>query len=122
MILFKILLLSLITPLWADSVKNVRLCEKSVLTAYISSRGTVLDFPAEPEKVVLGTKNTFSIEYIRSDLTISPLSLHSRSNLFVYVQGRRFVLDLNTSQTNGAATYYIRDCLEDRVKVKKNGK
>ena len=122
MILIKILLLSLISPLWADSVKNVRLCEKSVLTAYISSRGTVLDFPAEPEKVVLGTKNTFSIEYIRNDLTISPLSLHSRSNLFVYVQGRRFVLDLNTSQAGGTATYFIRDCLEDRVKVKKNGK
>ncbi|PIU00993.1 MAG: hypothetical protein COT74_00330 [Bdellovibrionales bacterium CG10_big_fil_rev_8_21_14_0_10_45_34] len=116
------LFLSFIAPVWANSVKTVRLCEKGVLTAYVSPRGTVLDFPTEPEKVVLGSKNTFSIEYIRSDLTISPLSLQARSNLFVYVQGRRFVIDLITSQANGAATYYIRDCVEDRVKVKKSGK
>lgn len=122
MILIHLLFLSFVPNLWASSVKTVRLCEKSVLTAYISPRGTVLDFPTEPEKVVLGSKNTFSIEYIRSDLTISPLTLQARSNLFVYVQGRRFVFDLVTSQTNGSATYYIRDCVEDRVKVKKIGK
>ncbi len=115
------LFISFVPPVWAENVKTVRLCEKSVATAYISTRGSVLDFPTEPEKVVLGTKNTFSIEYIRSDLAISPLNVRARSNLFVYLQGRRFVLDLVAAPA-GTTLYFIKDCLEDKIKVKKNGK
>jgi hypothetical protein len=76
----------------------------------------------EPEKVVLGTKNSFSIEYIKSDLTISPNTINSRSNLFVYLQGRRFVFDLITS-SSGVGLYFIKDCDTDRVKPEaKNGR
>ena len=107
--------------IWAENVKTIKLCEKSVASILISQKGTVLDFPAEPEKVILGTKNSFSIEYIRSDLAISPLTLSSKSNLFVYLHGRRFALDLSTS-SDGATLYYIKDCDADKVMEKKNGK
>ena len=106
----------------AENVKTIKLCENTVATASISTRGTVLEFPTEPEKVVLGTRNSFSIEYIRSDLAISPASLSSRSNLFVYLQGRRFVLDLVSSPKSGVTLYFIKDCHEDTVKAKKNGR
>lgn len=122
MIFFKIFLLfSMIPPVFAESVKTLRLCEKSVAQVFVSPKGTVLDFPAEPEKVVLGTKGAFAIEYIRNDLAISPATLNSKSNLFVYLQGRRFVLDL---ATNGAGTtlYFIKDCDSDKVKAVKRGK
>ncbi len=105
----------------AENVKTIKLCEKSVASVLISQKGTVLDFPAEPEKVILGTKNSFSIEYIRSDLAISPLTVNSKSNLFVYLHGRRFALDLSTSSF-GATLYFIKDCYADKVMVKKNGK
>ena len=116
-----ILTLCLVPPVFAENVKTIKLCEKSVAPILISPKGTVLDFPAEPEKVILGTKNSFSIEYIRSDLAISPATMSSRSNLFVYLQGRRFVLDLSTSGS-GVTLYYIKDCDADKVVVKKNGK
>lgn len=117
------LFLSLVPPVWAASnVKTVKLCEKSVAQAFISPKGTVLDFPAEPEKVVLGTKNSFFIEYIRNDLAISPSTLGARSNLFVYLQGRRFVLDLVASRTSGVTLYFIKDCVDDKVVVKKRGR
>ena len=106
---------------YADGVKTIKLCEKNVAQIFVSSKGTVLDFPSEPEKVILGTKNSFSIEYIRHDLAISPMTLNSKSNLFVYLQGRRFVLDLSTAQT-GVTLYFIKDCDQDQVVVKKNGK
>lgn len=124
MLILKVLLLflSLMPQVYAENVKTVRLCEKSVAHAYISPKGTVLDFPAEPEKVVLGTKNSFFIEYIRNDLAISPATVNSRSNLFVYLQGRRFTLDLSTSQTSGVTLYFIKDCQEDKVVVKKRAK
>jgi hypothetical protein len=107
---------------FAQSVRTIHLCEKSVATIYISPKGTVLDFPSEPEKVVLGTKASFSIEYIRNDLAISPATLNSKSNLFVYLQGRRFALDLS-SKVGGTTLYYIKDCETDKRPVdKKRGK
>ncbi len=122
MILYKILLfLSLVPPVFAENVKTIHLCEKSVATIYISPKGTVLDFPSEPEKVVLGTKASFSIEYIRNDLAVSPATMNSKSNLFVYLQGRRFALDLATA-TGGTTLYFIKDCDFDKREVRKNGK
>jgi hypothetical protein len=116
-----ILALCLLPQVFADNVKTIKLCEKSVAPISISPKGTVLEFPSEPEKVVLGTKASFSIEYIRSDLAISPNMLSSKSNLFVYLQGRRFVLDLSTAQSGGTL-YFIKDCDADKVSVRKNGK
>lgn len=117
------LFLSLVPQLFAQSVKTIKLCEKNVATASISPRGSVLEFPTEPEKVVLGTKNSFSIEYIKSDIALSPATLSSRSNLFVYLQGRRFVLDLVTSAGGGVSLYFIKDCDQDRINPEsKNGK
>ncbi|PWU17444.1 MAG: hypothetical protein C5B49_08860 [Bdellovibrio sp.] len=115
------ILINMIPPAVADSTKTIKLCENSVATVQISPRGTVFDFPSEPQKVVLGAKNSFSIEYIRNDLAISPNTMGARSNLFVYLQGRRFSLDLVTTP-GGVTLYFIKDCLDDRVKVKKNGK
>lgn len=116
-----ILSLCLSSQIFAQSVKTIKLCDKNVAPISISTKGTVLDFPSEPEKVILGTKGSFSIEYIRTDLAISPLSLSAKSNLFVYLQGRRFALDLSSSPV-GTSLYYIKDCDDDKVKVQKHGK
>lgn len=120
-LIFVIFSLCLAPQIFAQSVKTIKLCEKNVESISISTKGTVLDFPSEPEKVILGTKSSFSIEYIRTDLAISPLSMAAKSNLFVYLQGRRFALDLSTSAL-GTSLYYIKDCDEDKIKVPKNGK
>lgn len=118
-----LLFLSLVRPVKAEDGKTLRVCEKSVAQTYISPRGTALEFPSDPEKVFLGTKNTFSINYVRSDLVISPLSLTAKSNLFVYIQGRRFVFALSTSANAGPGLYFVKDCETDLVKEgSKSGK
>lgn len=115
MLLLKLtLLLSLVPPIFAANVKTIKLCENDVAQVFISPRGTALEFPVEPEKVLSGAKGSFSIEYVRNDLNISPLSSNARSNLFVYLQGRRFVLDLIVSPSTNFALYFIKDCREDR--------
>lgn len=122
MILLTIILALCTTPkVFAQNVKTIKLCEKNVASVSISTKGTVLDFPSEPEKVIVGNKGSFSIEYIRTDLAISPLNMGAKSNLFVYLHGRRFSLDLSTSSA-GTSLYYIKDCDDDRIKVQKNGK
>lgn len=117
-----LLFLSFVPVVRAEVGKTIKLCENNVATVSISPRGTALEFPMEPEKVVLGTRSTFGIEYIKNDLTISPATMNSRSNLFVYLQGRRFVLDLVTSPA-GVGLYFIKDCETDRVRPEsKNGR
>lgn len=97
---------------FADEVKIVRLDEKSIGKVVISTRGTVLSFPIKPSKVILGRAGTFGIEYVENDLAISPLNLNARSNLFVYLFGRRFSFDLVTSPEGGSPVIRVLDAIE----------
>ena len=120
--------IKLVTVLWlvagdpaiavAKDAKTIRLDDKSTATITISGRGTVLNMPTKPTKVVLGRANSFGIEYCDSDLIISPLSPTSRSNLFVYMLGRRFSFDLVTSMAEGSAVILVRDSHGGEAKVK----
>ena len=113
MILAKLtMLLYLITPVWAESVRTIHLCENTVAVVPISPKGTELDFPSEPQKVMLLTKSSFSVEYIRNDLALAPSTLTSTSHLFVYIEGRRFGFDLVT-RAGSPALYFIKDCETD---------
>lgn len=109
----------------ADQVKTVKLCDQTVATLAVSTSGTVLDFPIEPEKVILGTKGSFNVEFIKNDLVISPRIMGGKSNLFVYLFGRRFVFDLRSTGL-GSTIVFIKDCesqVENPKKVsKKNGR
>ena len=102
---------------FADEVKVVRLNESNVARVLISTRGTVLSFPAKPTKVILGRNGSFGIEYVENDLAISPLSLSSRSNLFVYLFGRRFAFDLVASPSAGSSVIQVRDSIEKPQKA-----
>lgn len=102
----------------ANDVKTIYACDNTVSEVMVSHEGTVLDFPIEPEKVILGTKNSFSIEYVKSDLALSPILSSSRSNLFVYLYGRRFTFKLTTS-SGGKTVYYIKDCEIPKPQQKK---
>ena len=79
----------------------VRLNNRSVATVAIAVDGTVLDFPLKPSKVILGRKGSFGIEYVESDLAVSPLTSSSKSHLYVYLQDRRFTFDLFTTMSGG---------------------
>ncbi len=106
----------LVNNSFASEVKMIRLSEASVAKVFISTRGTVLSFPTKPSKVILGRANSFGIEYVENDLAISPLSLSARSNLFVYLFGRRFAFDLVASPESGTSVIQIRDALEVKPK------
>ena len=106
----------------AETTKIIRICDNQVASVPISNKGTVLDFASEPEKVILGTKGTFFIEFVKNDLVLSPKSLPARSNLFVYVFGKRYVLDLK-SDPQGATVVVVKDCTEpSSSKPKPNAK
>lgn len=111
-ILILILLLAFALNAFANEVKVIRLDEKSIGQVLISTRGTVLSFPIKPSKVILGRAGTFGIEYVENDLAISPLNTAARSNLFVYLFGRRFSFDLMTSAQGGSPVIRVLDAIE----------
>lgn len=108
-----------ITAAYAEPVRTLKICDKSVAILPVSASGSVLDFPIEPEKVILGTKGSFSIEFVKHDLVISPATPSSHSNLFVYLFGRRFVFALKATP-GGSTVFFIKDCAENIQRTKKN--
>jgi hypothetical protein len=96
----------------ADSVKTLYMEESTVAQVPVSTKGMVLSFPTKPSKVILGNGSSFSVEYVENDIAITPMSIHSRANLFVYMLGRRFSFDLITSPSAGNAIVMVRDQIE----------
>ncbi len=116
--LFLILSFTPVNTFALASVKVLYFKNKSVMKVMISPNGTVLSFPEKPTKVILGRKKSFGIEFIKNDLVISPLSNVSRSNIFVYVSGRRFVLDLITSTKYHRTLYFMKDHKDTLIRPK----
>lgn len=113
---FILLIIFIPTVVFAKSVKEIRLNEKIVSYLSISSKGAVLSFPTKPSKVILGREGTFSVEYVGSDLAISPTRSNSESNLFVYIEGRRFNFQLRTSG-GGYSLILIKDSFDQIERV-----
>ncbi len=107
-VVFGILFFLGLANVQAGTVKTVYADENTVLDLVISTSGTVLSFPTKPSKVLLGKNDAYHVEYIDEDLAILPKSYGSQSNLFVYVLGRRFSLNLRTAGS-APAVYRIRD-------------
>jgi len=72
-------------------------------------RSTVLSFPSKPLKVILGNKGVFAIQYVENDLAIAALTPGAQSNMFVYLEGRRFAFDLRAVPSGGDEMVFIRD-------------
>ena len=101
-----------------SQVRRLRLNSESVAEIKVSTKGTIISFPSRPQKVLLGKKNSFGLEYIENDIAISPLTTTSSSNLTAYLDGRRYTFKLVTSEKSGDEIVLIRDSLERSVKIK----
>ena len=105
----------------AAGVRTVRLDQTSVAHIYISpGRSTILSFPSKPAKVILGNQGVFAVEYVENDLAIAALSGRSHSDLFVYLEGRRFAFDLTAIPNGGDTIVLVRDAIENSKTDPKN--
>lgn len=123
---------SIILSLVAFAIGGVSYCKKA-RTIYLDDKNTeliriaaghitILNFPIRPAKIVLGNKGLFGVEYMENDLAITALQLGGRSNLFVYLDGRRFGFDLIGSAEGGDEIVIVRDPQEKKIKVKVRNK
>ena len=96
----------------AQAARTVTLTEKDMAKISLRvGRTTVLSFPMKPAKVILGNPGAFAIEYVENDLAIAPLQPKGRTNLFVYLEGRRFSFDLEASEGKADEIVLIRDAI-----------
>jgi hypothetical protein len=107
----------------AKPARTIRLNDKKMETLKIvPGRSLILNFPTKPSKVIVGNQGLFAVEYVENDLAVSALRPNSNSNLFVYLEGRRFAFDLRTTPIDGDEIVLIRDLDDHRLKIKvKNG-
>jgi hypothetical protein len=91
--------------------------KKTEVVRVITGHTTILSFPTRPSKVVVGNKGIFAVEYVEADLAVTALHSGARSNLFVYLDGRRFGFDLIAVPADGDEIVLIRDATERRIKV-----
>lgn len=101
-----------------EKVLTIRMNSEEVKKITVSMNGTILSFSSRPNKVILGRKGLFAIEYIENDLAITPLKYDSKSNLTVYLDGKRYTFDLNTNKNMSYGIILIRDSLEKSIQVR----
>ena len=100
----------------ATPAKTVFLSDTEIAHVILSlGRSTVLSFPLKPSKVILGSHGLFAVEYVENDLAITALSPNATSNLFVYLEGRRFAFDLKTVAAGGDEIVVVRDASEKKA-------
>jgi hypothetical protein len=108
---------------WGKEVTTLKMKDDTVARVAVSTRGTVLNFPLKPSQVILIRNGSFGVQYVENDLAISPLYVGARSNLYVYVMGRRFNFDLIATGSEGSAVILVRDAIEpQKPKENTNGR
>ena len=110
--------------IWADdcdakvSSRIVKCDESKMIEVFIKPNfSTIINFPVKPDNVVLGGKNQFAIEYIKSDLALTALTSTSKTNLFVYLFGRRCGFELIAGNSRNDNLILVRDPEDAKIKV-----
>lgn len=101
-----------------SSLRTVKCDESKMIEVYVRPNfSTIINFPVKPDNVVLGGKNQFASEYIKNDLALTALSSNARTNLFVYLFGRRCGFQLMASSASQDNLILVRDPEETKIKV-----
>jgi hypothetical protein len=106
-------------PVFAKKARTAYLTDKKMENVSVApGRSVILSFPSRPTKVIVGNQGLFAVEYVENDLAIAALRNPARSNLFVYLEGRRFGFDLRTTAGDGDEILLVRDSEDQKVKVR----
>lgn len=99
-------------------LRTVKCDESKMIEVYVRPNfSTIINFPIKPDNVVLGGKNQFAIEYIKNDLALTALASNSKTNLFVYLFGRRCGFQLMASTQSHDNLILVRDPEEVKINV-----
>ena len=89
-------------------VKTILLGDMEIGTINVHPDGTVVNFPGKPD-IHVGKKGAFEIAFVENDLIISGKAPGSKTNIFIYLGGRRFTLKLVFNGASGDQIISVRD-------------
>lgn len=99
----------------------VKCDETKIVPIYIQPNfGTVINFPIKPDEVLLGSTKQFNVKYVKSDIALTALSSGAKTNMFVYLFGRRCGFLLTTGAGHYDSVVRVQDPDENKIKVKIN--
>lgn len=67
---------------------------------------TIIQVPDRPNSVVCGDTDAFKVEYLDQAITIKPLAIGAKSNLYIYTDWKRFNVEL-VSGSETVADYVV---------------
>jgi len=67
---------------------------------------TIIQVPDRPSSVVVGDQGSFKVEYLDQAITIKPLGMGAKSNLYIYTDWRRYNVQL-ISGSESSADYVV---------------
>lgn len=104
---------------FGKSARTVFMTDKKMqIISVCTVKATLLSFPAKPTKVILGNQGLYGVEYVENDLIIATLRPGAHSNLFAYLEGRRFGFDLRSGGDGCDEIVVVRDADDKRLKVR----
>lgn len=108
MALFLILLLSLAPPVFAKSMRTVRLAESEMEAIYVRPGfSTLIKFDSHPEPGLIGDQDGFKVEYMRNLVAIKPLVSTGKTNLFIFTKEGQFNFQLIASRERHDNIVYV---------------
>lgn len=108
--------MALSSPPKRSGVRTIYLDEMDIAVVSVHPDGSVVTFPVKPE-IHVGKKGSFNTAFVENDLIVSGSVPGSKTNLFIYLQGRRVTLKLTYNGVFGDQIIYIRDRPKDRWEV-----
>lgn len=88
-------------------VRTVEVASDQVVTVRTSlGIATIIQVPDRPNSVVVGDQDSFKVEYLDQAITIKPLTMGARSNLYVYTDWKRYNVEL-VSGPQSQADYVV---------------
>lgn len=88
-------------------VRHVSVGGDQIVTVHTAvGIATIIQVPDTPSSVVVGDQEGFRVEYLDRAITIKPLRLGARSNLYVYTDFKRYNVQLATG-SEAVADYVV---------------
>lgn len=108
MVFLLMLFLSLAPPVFAQSMRTVRIAEGEMAPIYVQPGfSTLIKFDSHPEPGLIGDQDSFKVEYMRNLVAIKPLVSKGKTNLFIFTKEGQFNFQLISSRERHDNMVYV---------------
>lgn len=111
--------ISLVGHAASQKVRRIALSQDQIAVVRTAlGIATIIQVPDRPNSLVVGDTDAFKVEYLEQAITIKPLRMNARSNLYIYTDYRRFNVQLVTGPEAAADYVVYLDIPKEKERLK----